>query len=159
MKGDAMTTRAHPRQLSEQQSAVQQLRALAKPYRFRVQSDVEGFPIIPGRYGQIEWFDGRDLAVYTNRPHLFAKLWGISGVRRHQTGDAEMRALFAPEALEEVATVIRAKRWGGTGRGRPENFHSGPGQVTTSRPPEPRLPRRTGLSPGATLGEVEEAAK
>src|SRR2546425_1736644 len=32
-------------QLTAQQRATEQLRALAKPYRFRVQSDVEGFPI------------------------------------------------------------------------------------------------------------------
>src|SRR5213592_1270360 len=98
------------KQLKDQQHATEQLRVLAKPYRFRVQSDVEGFPIITGRYGQIEWFDGRDLAVYTNRPRLFARLWAISGVRRHQTGDAEMRALFVPEALEEVARVIQARQ-------------------------------------------------
>ena len=98
------------KQFTEQQRATEQLRALAKPYRFRVQSDVEGYPIIAGRYGQIEWFDGRDLAVYTNRPRLFAKLWAIPGVRRHQTGDDEMRALFVPEALKEVARVIRARQ-------------------------------------------------
>src|SRR2546427_1646875 len=97
-------------QLTAQQRATEQLRALAKPYRFRVQADVEGYPIIAGRYGQIEWFDGHDLAVYTNRPRLFAKLWAIPGVRRHQTGDVEMRALFVPEALEEVARVIRARQ-------------------------------------------------
>ena len=60
--------------------------------------------------GQIEWFDGRDLAVYTNRPRLFAKVWSVPGVRRHQTGDSEMRAVFPPEALQQVATVIRARR-------------------------------------------------
>ena len=98
------------RQLTEQQRAVRQLRALAKPYRFRVRADAEGFPVIPGRYGQIEWFDGRDLAVYTNRPRMFEKLWAIGDVRRHQTGDREMRAVFAPEALEEVARVIKPKR-------------------------------------------------
>ena|SRR5437762_14287637 len=32
-------------QLTAQQRAAEQLRALAKPYRFRVESDVEGFPI------------------------------------------------------------------------------------------------------------------
>ena len=31
------------------------------------------------------------LAVYTDRPRLFEKLWAIPGVRRHQTGDHEMR--------------------------------------------------------------------
>jgi hypothetical protein len=108
MKGDRAGE--NRRQLTPQQRAAEQLRALAKPYQFRVRSDVEGYPIIAGRYGQIEWFDGRDLAVYTNRPRLFAKLWAIPGMRRHQTGDAEMRALFVPEALEEVAKVIRARR-------------------------------------------------
>jgi hypothetical protein len=44
-----------------------------------------------------------------------------------------------------VAKVIRAKRWGGTGLGRGENFRSKPGQVTTSRSQEARfLGRRTG---------------
>src|SRR2546425_4150343 len=102
-------------QLSEQQRAMQQLRPLAKSYRFRVEADAEGFPIIAGRYGQIEWFDGHDLAVYTNRPRLFKKVWSIPGVRRHQTGDTEMRAVFPVEALEQVARVIRAHRKPGVG--------------------------------------------
>jgi hypothetical protein len=110
MKRDAAPASESRRQLSAQQRAVEQLRAVAKPYRFRVQADPEGFPIIPGRYGQIEWFDGRDLAVYTNRPRLFVKLWAIPGVKHHQTGDAEMRAVFPPEAVEEVAVVIKARR-------------------------------------------------
>jgi hypothetical protein len=50
------------------------------------------------------------LAVYTDRPRLFQKLWAIPGVKRHQTGDQEMRAVFPPEALEQVAGVIRARR-------------------------------------------------
>ena len=66
--------------------------------------------MIPGRYGQIEWFDGTDLAVYTDRPRLFARLWAIPGVRRHQTGDSEMRAAFATVALQQVARVIKARR-------------------------------------------------
>ena len=110
MSGEAVAVRQDGRQLSEQERAAQQLRALAKPYRFRVQADAEGFPIIPGRYGQIEWFDGLDLAVYTNRPRLFKKLWAIVGVRRHQTGDTEMRATFPAEALGQVARVIKARR-------------------------------------------------
>ena len=79
----------------------------------------------------VEWFDGRDLAVYSHRPRLFAKIWAIPGVRRHQTGDQEMRAIFPPEALEQVAGVIRAKRWGGHGRGRPRNLLVAPGQTGT----------------------------
>ena len=104
-----------------QQRVVEQLRALAEPYRFRVQLDAEGFPVIPGRYGQIEWYcDGVNcwscalpgqvaLAVYTDRLRLFEKLWAIPGVKRHQTGDTEIRAVFPPEAMEEVAWVIKAR--------------------------------------------------
>ena len=87
-----------------------QFRRLARAARYRVLADAEGFPVIPGRYGQIEWHDGRDLAVYSERPRVFAKIWAIPGVRQHQTGDREMRALFPREALEQVAGVIRARR-------------------------------------------------
>jgi len=90
--------------------AFSQLRALAAPFRFRVLADPEGFPIIPGRLGQIEYHDGHELAVYTDRPRLLPKLRTIPGVRRHQTGDQEMRALFPVEALDQVAGVIRARR-------------------------------------------------
>ena len=67
-------------------------------------------PVISGRYGQIEWVDAEDLTVYTNRPRLFARLWAIPGVRRHQTGDTEIRAVFPAEALRQVAAVIKARR-------------------------------------------------
>jgi hypothetical protein len=123
MKGDAAPASAVRRQLSLQQRVVEQLRALAKPYRYRVQVDAEGFPFIPGRDGQIEWHcDGVNCwscalpgqfalaVVYTDRPRLFEKLWAIPGVRRHQTGDTEMRGVFQPEAMEQVARVIKARR-------------------------------------------------
>jgi hypothetical protein len=107
---------------AEQAEAFAQLRTRAAASRLRVRPDDEGWPIIPGRLGQIEWYcDGQDchgcplpgeaaLAVYTDRPRLFPKLWAIPGVRRWQTGDREMRAVFPPEALEQMAGVIRARR-------------------------------------------------
>jgi hypothetical protein len=107
---------------AERRAAFRQFRAVLQPFRFRVQADAEGFPVIPGRYGQIEWYcDGVSchscplpgqaaLAVYTNRPRLFQKLWAIPGVTRHQTDDHEMRAVFHLEALEQVAMVIKARR-------------------------------------------------
>jgi hypothetical protein len=122
MKGDAAPASAVRRQLSLQQRAAEQLLALANPYRLRVQVDAEGFPFISGRYGQIEWqCDGVDcwscplpgqvaLAVYSDRRRLFEKLWAIPGVKRYQTGDTEMRAVFPPEAVEKVAGVIKARR-------------------------------------------------
>ena len=88
----------------------QPFRALTGPLRLHVSTDAEGFPVVPGRYGRIEWFDQRQLAVYSDRPRLFLKLWAIPGVRRHQTGDQEMRAIFPTEALEQVASVIHARR-------------------------------------------------
>jgi hypothetical protein len=91
-------------------AALQHFRALAGPRRLRVIKDRQGFPIIPGRYGRIEWYDRHNLAVYCDRPRLFARIWAIPGVRRHQTGDQEMRATFPPEALEQVASVIHARR-------------------------------------------------
>jgi len=98
------------RMTTEQAEAFAQLRTLAAASRLRVRPDAEGWPVIPGRLGQIEYHDGRNLAVFTDRPRLHAKLWAIPGVRRHQTGDQEMRALLPPEALESVAGVIRTRR-------------------------------------------------
>jgi hypothetical protein len=86
------------------------LRALAAPGRFRVIRDAEGWPLIPGRLGSIEWYDAAELAVSTDRPRLFTRLWALPGVRPWQTGDREMRALFPPAALPAVAGVIRARR-------------------------------------------------
>ena len=78
------------------------------------------------------------LTVHTDHPRVFQKLWAIDGVMRHQTGDTELRAVFAIELLGKVVRVIRAKRWGGSGRGRSENFAPAPGQAATSRRSEPR---------------------
>jgi len=123
-------TSAGGRQLSEQQRAAQQLRALAKPYRFRVLADTEGFPIIPGRYGQIEWF-------------------GSSGPSRmssgHQTGDSEMRAVFPPEALEQVAGVIRAPRKPGIGSEVAKKIGARTAFERTSRLQEDRFEPSKGL--------------
>src|SRR5439155_23035729 len=91
-----------------QLEVAQELRSVAAG--LRLQFDAEGWPVIRGRRGQIEYHDGKELAVYTDRPKLFRKLFAIPGVRRHQTGDTEMRALFPPSALSQVARVIRAKR-------------------------------------------------
>src|SRR5262249_38209754 len=62
------------------------LRRLAAPYRYRVTLDVEGWPLIPGKLGHLEWHNSTTLAVYTDRPRLFARLWAIPNVRRWQIG-------------------------------------------------------------------------
>ena len=68
--------------------------------------------MIPGKLGHLEWHDGQTLAVYSNRPRVFTRLWAVPGVRRWQVGDQEARSLI-PVELPEVATLIRP---GVTGR-------------------------------------------
>jgi hypothetical protein len=119
---------------TEQAEAFAQLRTLAAASRLRVRPDDEGWPIIPGRLGQIEYHDGRTLAVFTDRPRLHAKLWAIPGVRRHQTGDREMRALLPPEALEQVAGVIRARRQRSADSAAHLQKPARPPYASTSRP-------------------------
>jgi hypothetical protein len=91
--------------------------------RYRVVDDSEGWPVVAGRLGQIEpYCHGVDchscpipkqpaLAVYTDRPRLFAKLWAIPGVRRHQVGAGEIRAVFPADLdiLRAVCSTIRAR--------------------------------------------------
>jgi hypothetical protein len=86
-------------------------RTLAAPSRFRVRTDAEGFPVMPGRLGRIEWHDGATLAVCTDRPRLFARLWALPHVRRWQVGDQEVRGLISVSALPTVADLIQARRW------------------------------------------------
>jgi hypothetical protein len=92
------------------------LTALAQLHRYRVVLDTEGWPVIPGKLGRLEWHDGTALAVYTGRPRLFARLWAVPGVRRWQVGDQEARGLVLLERLPEVASLIQARR---RRRGRP----------------------------------------
>jgi hypothetical protein len=86
-----------------------ELTALAQPFRYRVVRTDEGWPIIPGRLGQIEVHDDATLAVYSDRPRVFARLWAVPGVRRWQVGDQEARALVPVERLAEVAALIQAR--------------------------------------------------
>lgn len=115
----------------EQTSAFKSLRAL--PGRFKVVADAEGWPIIPGRTGMIEYHDGDTLAVFTDRPRLFAKLWAIPGVRRHQGGDTEIRAVFDPAALPAVAVVIGARRKRSMSPGQARNLAVGTAILASRR--------------------------
>ena len=95
------------RQTREQQAAADALRRLAAKYK--TSTDIEGWPIVPGRLGQLE-HDGFRLAVYTDRRRLHARLLAIPGVTRHQRGDDELRAWVEPDALPAVAKLIKARR-------------------------------------------------
>jgi hypothetical protein len=144
---------------------------LATPYRFRVRADAEGFPVVPGGYGQIEWHcDGVNcsscalpgrfaIAVYSDRPRLFSKLLAIPGVRRHQTGDREMRAVFPVETLKQVAAVIRAQRKPGIESQVAKKIGSRTAFGGTSKPQETRFESSKGLGLGAAARPESEAAK
>jgi hypothetical protein len=86
------------------------LTVLAAPYRYRVTRDAEGWPIIPGRYGRLEWHDEVALAVYSDRLRVLARLWAVPGVRRWHVGDQEARVLVPADRPFEVATLIQARR-------------------------------------------------
>jgi hypothetical protein len=101
--------RSNPAKLSSQRARVSGVDSGASLISWAA-SDAASTKRFSGKLGRIEWAGGSDLTVYTNRRRLFEKLWAIPGVKRHQTGDTEMRALFPPEALEQIAGVIRAKR-------------------------------------------------
>jgi hypothetical protein len=135
----------------EQRAAFAQLKALAGPLRLRVVRDVESFPVIPGRCGQIEWTGGQEFAVYCDRPRLFRRLWAIPDVRRHQTGDREMRSLFLPKVIEPVAAVIKARKRRIGRPLSPEAARSlrGARAGTTSAVQEPISPGETGTDMGA----------
>jgi hypothetical protein len=96
----------------EQSLAFQQLRALAAPLRLRVTADKEGFPVIHGRMGDIEWYhpEGTHLAAYTAGTKVrLGLLLSLAGIKRHQIGDSECRVLFPITMLPEVARVVRAR--------------------------------------------------
>jgi hypothetical protein len=158
-----LTRRSHmsASRTSEQNAAFSQIRALAEPHRFRVRADAEGFPVIPGSYGRIEWADpeGKELAVYCHRPRLFHKLWAIPGVRRYQTGDQEIRAKFPPEALAQVAAVIRASRKPGFSSAMAKNVGSRTAFRGTSRPQNARPSARRYPNQAGGEMRLQEALK
>jgi len=100
---------------SEQRAAYAWFRSVVAPLRLRVVADAEGFPIAPGRYGQVEWHAEGVVAIYSQTVRMLAKLLGIPGIRRHQTGDREFRLLLAVEKGREnpplgaVARLLRVR--------------------------------------------------
>ena len=54
---------------------------------------------------------GKDtLAAWSDRYSIVRKLESLPGVTVHQRGDHEIRVLFPPSRLDEVAEVIEARR-------------------------------------------------
>src|SRR5258706_4928010 len=84
-------------QTTEQRAAYDWFRSVVASRRLRVVADAEGFPIAPGRYGQVEWHAEGVVAIFSQTVRMLAKLLAVPGVRRHQIGDGEFRLLLTVE--------------------------------------------------------------
>ena len=98
----------------DQRKAFDELEEVVRPLRLRVEADDDGFPIVRGTYGRVEWYGDGVLAVFTTKRAMFGKILAVPGVRQHQRGDRELRAIwramFEPAALPDIAALIRARR-------------------------------------------------
>ena len=94
------------------QQELEQLRALARPFRYRVILNSDGEAILPGIHGQVEWyaFKGETLAAHTEKVHTLKKLKNLSWASSHQIGDTEGSFLFPAERLEEMGTLLKLRR-------------------------------------------------
>lgn len=97
---------------------------LKKTYgsRFRIQLD-ESYEIgdrsneeklwsyrIPCKYGHIGVWGPETLSVYCDRPMVIKRLKQISGITVRQRGDRELQATFHPDQIDEVATIMKARK-------------------------------------------------
>ena len=76
----------------------------------RMVKEPEGWPQVLGRHGRMEWHDGVVVAAFTTGRLIRGKLLALPGVRRHQTGDRELRVLVEPHAIPAVAELLRLRR-------------------------------------------------
>ena len=76
------------------------------PSRYKVLKDSEGFPYIPGQYGQVEWYDKTMLAAYTDHRLKIKQLLTVPGIVYKVRGDYETRIVFIPSSLPQVARVL-----------------------------------------------------
>lgn len=103
-------------QLDYRTTLTRRLEAAGRP-RVRVVPDEEGYPIVPGRHGHVQWCGPEPtgearLYVFTQTTQMATKLAAIPGVHRWQTGDREARLWFPAhdaECLRAVLAVIKAK--------------------------------------------------
>jgi hypothetical protein len=98
--------------------------------RARLTADAEGWPIVPGRLGRLEWrgveagpvLGPRRVYAYTARPRLIAKLLAVPGVHRWQLGGAEAAVWIASAdgaAIRATAQLLRPRVRRAPETGRP----------------------------------------
>lgn len=101
------------RATDEQRAARTFLRGLVAKtgVRYRVVDDPEGWPLIPGRYGRIEFVDRTRIAVFSEASgQLRKKILALPDARRSQIGDTELRIVLPVARLADACAVIRARR-------------------------------------------------
>ena len=97
----------------DQSAAFARFRSLLGSLRLRVLADPEGWPIVPGRHGQLEWHDEHTVAIYSAKMRMLARLAQLPGLRRHQIGDHEFRLLLDASGMHDsgaLGGVIRVLR-------------------------------------------------
>jgi hypothetical protein len=103
---------------AEHRRAFASFRTMVESLRLRVMADVEGFPHTPCRYGKIEYYDGKQLAAWTDHLRIIPRLRATANRKGNQVGDREARFVFSVSALPTVAKILRAHyRRRGTAQG------------------------------------------
>ena len=97
------------------QQELEELRDVAKPFRYRVMLNPDGEAILPGRHGQVEWysFDGNTRLAFTDKKRILNKLLSLSWVTPHQVGDEEGSVTFPGEQLGAIGKILKLKKLSG----------------------------------------------
>ncbi len=86
--------------------------------RARITKDVDGWPIVPGRHGRLEWRGAEwrtgeaRIYAHTDRARMVARLLAVKGVHRCQTGDTEATVWIQAEdavAVKAVGELLRLR--------------------------------------------------
>lgn len=83
---------------------------MVEPLRLRVTADVEGWPMVRGRYGRLEYHDGVVVSVFTDHRLIRSRLLELPGSRRAQEGDDELRVVVPVSSLAAAGKSILASR-------------------------------------------------
>jgi hypothetical protein len=104
------------------------LMAAVPGLRARVTTDPDGWPLVRGTYGRLEWrgvspVESARIYVYTDRNRICTRLRAVPGVRPCQSGNDEGAVSVLAtdhEAILACARILRtAKSRRGLGLGRP----------------------------------------
>jgi len=102
------------------------LMAAVPGLRARITVDSEGWPLVQGRYGRLEWRGEQGTSQESSSPHIYAytdrkrilfKLSAVPGVRPCQTGDHEGSVSMLAADHEAVLACARLFRCHTNGRG------------------------------------------